>query len=260
MTTLSPDNTLNAIRREIDSIDDQILDLLGRRFAATGRVKASKASDGSIASSPLRPAREAAMLRRLIARGGTGLSPEILLRFWRVILSASTQSQAPVTLHLDEVPGHDLGTRLLLGQHFCGMEVTVHTSPPRALAALHGSQGDLAIIATSSNWVQGFSPAESGFPRVIGTLPVISDGSQPQLLVFGYAEPQNSGDDETLILSPGSAPRFSSALWQVPSGDFTLTSLPGFLDGEDPLLREIISRLPGACIAGRYPRPIKVST
>ena len=64
MTAHTPDNALDAIRREIDVIDDQVLDLLERRFAATRRVKATKASDGSIASSPFRPAREAAMLRR----------------------------------------------------------------------------------------------------------------------------------------------------------------------------------------------------
>jgi chorismate mutase/prephenate dehydratase len=260
MTTLSPETTLDAIRREIDSIDDQILDLLERRFAATGRVKATKASDGSIASSPLRPAREAAMLRRLIARRGKAVSPEILVRLWRVILSASTQSQAPVTLHLDEAPGHDLALRLLISQHFCGMAVEVHKSPLRALEVLRGRQGDLAVIATGSDWGQGFFLAEPGSPKVIGTLPVIAGGSRPPLLVFGYAEPQNSGDDETLVLSFGPAPQLPLALWQASSGAFTLTSLPGFLDGEDPVLRELISRLPGACIAGRYPRPIKVST
>lgn len=260
MSTLSPENTLDAIRREIDSIDDQILDLLERRFAATGRVKATKAGDGSIASSPLRPAREAAMLRRLIGKRGGAVSPELLVRLWRVILSASTQSQAPVTLHVDEVPGHDLGTRLLLGQHFCGLQVEVHRSPAFALEAVRRSRGDLAIMATSSNWAQGVSPVVPGSPRVIGTLPVISDGSPPQLLVFGYAEPQKSGDDETLILSPGPAPHPPGALWQAFSGAFTLTGLPGFLDGEDPQLRDLISSLPGAFVAGRYPRPFKVST
>ena len=43
MTAATPDKSLDAIRREIDSIDDQILGLLMRRFAATARVKASKA-------------------------------------------------------------------------------------------------------------------------------------------------------------------------------------------------------------------------
>lgn len=257
MTAPSPDTVLDAIRREIDTIDDQILALLERRFAATGRVKASKASDGSIASSPFRPAREAVMLRRLIARSGAEVSPDVLLRLWRVILSASTQVQAPVTLHLDQSLGNDLETRLLIGQHFCGMPVELHGSPSAALAALRLAKGDLAIIGTVTDWARGFSPAETGSARVIGTLPVISGGGRPQLLVFGHAEPRESGDDETLILSPGEAPALDSALWQVAAGSFTLTSLPGFLS-EDACLHGSAPLPSGACIAGRCPRPIKV--
>jgi hypothetical protein len=92
---------------------------------------------------------------------------------------------------------------------------------------------------------------------VIGTLPAISGGSQPKLLVFGHAEPQESGDDETLVLSRGEPIMIPSAHWQAVAGRFTLTGLPGFL-GDSALLREPISRLPGACIAGRCPRPFKV--
>ena len=260
MTAPSPDKSLEAIRREIDSIDDEILQLLERRFAATGRVKATKTHDGSIAASPFRPAREAAMLRRLIGQAGAAVSPDVLVRLWRVILSASTQLQAPVTVHLDEALGNDPVSRLMIGQHFCGMEVAVHGSAAAALDALRSAQGDVAILGTVSDWSQAFSHAGKGSPRVIGTLPVISGGSPPQFLVFGHAEPQASGDDETLILCPGDAPVPSPVLWQAASGGFTLASLPGFLGGEDPLLRDHLVRSPGTIIAGRCPRPIKVST
>jgi len=258
MTALSPDTTLDAIRREIDLIDDEILALLVRRFAATGRVKATKASDGSIASSPFRPAREAAMLRRLIGQAGEAVSPELLVRLWRVILSASTQSQAPITLHLDKAVGGDMAYRLLIGQHFCAMGTEVHATARAALDALGTRRGDLAIVATASDWARGFCQAPPAGARVIGTLPVLSSGGQPQLLVFGHAEPQASGDDETLIVSSAPSASLPAALWQAEAGDCTLISLPGFLGAEDPFLREILPRLPGARIVGRYPRPIKV--
>lgn len=257
MTAPSPDTVLDAIRREIDAIDDQLLVLLEQRFVASGRVKASKAQDGSIASSPFRPSREATVLRRLIARSGTDVSSDVVVRLWRVILSASTQVQAPVTLHLDQSLGNDLETRLLVGQHFCGMPVVSHGSPSAALAALRHAKGDLAIVGTATDWAQDFSPAEKGSARVIGTLPVISGGGQPQLLVFGHAEPRESGDDETLILSPGKAPSLALALWQVATGPFTLTSLPGFLS-EDTFLHGSAPLPSGAFIAGHCPRPIKV--
>lgn len=259
MTAPSPDITLDAIRREIDSIDDQILDLLKRRFEATGRVKATKANDGSIAASPFRPAREAVMLRRLVAQAGS-VPSDVLLRLWRVILSASTQFQAPVTLHLDAVTGSELDAMLLISQHFCGMKVKLHGSPASALLALQTSRGDLAILDCGSDWARDFWPLKTESARVIGTLPVISDGRQPRLLVFGHAEPQASGDDETLILSPGTTLKPPAALWQAATGGFTLTSLPGFLSIEDSTLSEFISHLPGARIAGYCPRPMKAST
>lgn len=259
MTAHSPDTTLDAIRREIDSIDDQILDLLKRRFAATGRVKASKASDGSIASSPFRPAREAVMLRRLLGRAGTAIPPDVLVRFWRVILSASTQFQAPVTLHLDKGVGGDLVTRLSVAQHFCGMKVELHQSPANAIEALRTLGGDLAILDCRLDWAPSLLTARDNSVRVIGTLPAISDGGPPQLLVFGHAEPQESGEDETLVLSPGKTPLPSSALWHLAAGRFTLTSFRGFLGDEDPSISDFLCRLPGARIIGCCPRPMKVS-
>jgi chorismate mutase len=260
MTALSPDSTLDAIRREIDLIDDQILDLLGRRFAATNRVRATKAKDGSIASSPLRPAREAAMLRRLIAQGGDTVAPDVLVRLWRVILSASTQAQAPITLHLDAAAAGDLEARLMIGEHFCAMEVARHDGPQQALEALRARRGDLAILATRSDWTAGFAPDEDGAPKVIGILPVISRSSEPRLLVFGYAEPQESGDDETLLISKEPPAGHAGASWQSTAGSRTLTGVPGFHRPDSPLIRELSSRLPGTCVAGRYPRPIKVSS
>jgi len=259
MTASQTDTPLDAIRREIDSIDGQILHLLTRRFAATEKVRATKTQDGSIASSPFRPAREAAMLRRLIVEAGPDLAPDVLVRLWRVILSASIQSQAPVILHLDATLGQDLATRLLVGQHFCAMQVELHASPSRALDALRSAHGDLALLAPSSDWATGYG-AGGDDVQVIGTLPVLANGSKPQLLVFGHAEPQPSGDDETLILLDGEAPPVSQANWQARSGTTSLAGLPGFLKDGSTAQRDVLLRFPGARIAGRYPRPIRAST
>lgn len=258
MTALSPDTGLDALRREIDAIDDAILDLLARRFAATGKVKSAKAKDGSIASSPFRPAREAAMLRRLIGRGRDAVPPETLVRLWRVILSSSTQSQAPVGLHMDRALGLDLDARLLVSGHFCGMEVNLHDSPAQAITALGRKQGDLAILALDCDWATGFVADEASGAGVVLALPVIGNSLPPRLLVFGHAAPAPSGDDETLVVSSASIPIGSSVLWQARAGQLNLTGLSGFLLESDPFLQEILGRLPGARVAGRYPRPIEV--
>lgn len=257
MMNPKPDNPLDALRREIDIIDDSIVDLLVRRFAATAKVRAAKAQDGSIASSPFRPAREASMLRRLLARGGANLPPDLVVRLWRVILSTSTQSQAPIVLHLDQALGEDMTARIAIAQNFPGMEVRLHPGTAGALEAVGEAHGDLAILSTKSGWADEFCSGAAGGATVIGSLPVTGNGGVPPLLVFGHAEPQASGDDETLIVTPGmpSGPAF---LWQAQSGAFTLTSLPGFLDDTNNQLRDVLSALPGARLAGRYPLPIKV--
>lgn len=252
MTADSPDKPLDAIRREIDSIDDQILKLLGQRFAVTAKVRAAKASDGSIAASPFRPAREASMMHRLIGEAGQAIDPELLVRLWRVILSASIQAQAPVTLHMDSTLGNDIATRLLVAQHFCGMSVKLHDSPSDALEAVAKAQGDLALIAPSSDWAAAFVAGAAGGAQVIVTLPVLGAGSQPQLLVFGHAVPQPTGDDETLLLFSDQAAKIAAAHWHAHSGTASLAGIAGFREND------VLTLHPGARIAGRYPRTIKV--
>lgn len=260
MTALTPDSSLDALRREIDAIDDAILDLLVKRFAATGRVRDTKARDGSIAASPFRPAREAAVLRRLAGRSGTALPADTLVRLWRVILSSSTQSQAPVTLHVTQALAHDMDARLSVAQHFCGMELRIHPDAAATFAALHGNRGDLALMAPSCDWANPFCEGQAGEAGIIGTLPVTAGAGVPSLLVFGHADPQRSGDDETIILTPVPPAGLDGILWQARSGGWTVSSLPGFLAADQPPVSSLLAGTPGARIAGRSPRPLEVET
>ena len=259
MTVLKPDPSLEDIRREIDAIDGAMLDLLIRRFGLTGKVRASKTGDGSLAASPLRPAREAAMLRRLIAQAKGHLTPELTVRLWRVILSASAQAQAPIVVHLDPDTAGDLDSRLCIAEHFCGMEIAVHADSGSAFEALHSRRGDVAIFQTGSRWAEFFPESAAHGVRVIGARPVVHQKSQPQVLIFGHAEAQASGGDETLILSrtaiaPGVLP---ARRWQVQSGGWTVTSIAGFLSAEAAPLSTLIQSGNAARIAGRYPCPIE---
>ncbi len=242
---------MEEIRREIDAIDDAIADLLVRRFAATNRVRDAKSNDGSIAASPLRPAREASLLRRLIARSDGQLPSEFLVRLWRVILSSSTLAQAPVTLHIAGGDGDsNVQLRLLLERHFCGMSVRAHPSESEALSALAASRGDLGVLGTASAWAKAFAALSGSGMRVIGSLPQPADRKVPECLIFGFSEPPQTGDDETLLLcAPGEDTPAGSQRWTARSGDWTLVALDGYLDTGNT------QRL----LAGRYPRPIEVS-
>lgn len=220
------DISLDDIRKEIDSIDDGIVELLARRAAAQGKIKARKAADGSLAVSPVRPAREAEILRRIVARGRGAVSSDLLVRLWRVILSSSALSQAAIRVHapVSVVQSCELG-RMVAG-HFGPLPVVEHRSAPGALQALASSPGDLAVVETAGDWAA--SLAVAGGAGVVGVLPVLKNGPPP-LLVFGHAQPQPTGDDCTLyVVRPGDPEPPGTGRWTVHSGGLNVICVGGF--------------------------------
>ena len=255
MTTATPDTSLEDIRREIDAIDDGLLELLVRRFAASAQVRATKKTNGSLAQSPLRPAREALMLRRLIATSEGRLPPQVLVRLWRVILSASSQAQAPIAIHIDSDVAASVLHRVNIAQHFCGMPIESHASIGACLSAVDTRTGDLAAVAFNSQWPDRFSQSRGAGVHIIGTLPIIIDGQVPELLVFGHAEAIPCGDDETIILSQEPFAGATLRLrWQTRLGNWHVTGAAGFLTPGD-----IKGYGVDCLIAGRCPTSIEAS-
>ena len=251
MTAAKPDSQLEDIRREIDDIDDGLMALLARRFAASARVRATKKIEGSLTSSPLRPAREAQMLRRLLASRAGEFSPELLVRLWRVILSASTQAQAAVTIHLDADLAANIDLRVMIAEHFCGMAVEVHDHVASSLGSLERRTGDLTIVTLTSPWADWLSQSLGKGVSVIGTLPIVATGNAPKLLVLGHAEALPSGDDETIILSKNPPPsELAPNRWQARSGDWHVTSVAGFMMAD-----ETARAGTGSFVGGRCPTP-----
>ena len=87
---------LAALRAELDRIDDQILDLIERRLAASAEIAATKNAEGD-RHLKLRPRRQAQILERLKARAD-GAAPELVEKVWREIMAHSLQSQARTEL------------------------------------------------------------------------------------------------------------------------------------------------------------------
>ena len=95
-----PPDQLALLREEIDRLDDAVVDLLLERVAVVRRIGGLKAQAPGSAASPtsaiaLRPAREAAIIRRLAARAAPTLPAAALTRMWRELLAATTRLQTP---------------------------------------------------------------------------------------------------------------------------------------------------------------------
>ena len=257
-----PESELDDIRREMDAIDDGLMNLLERRFAASEHVRTIKAKNGTLAGSPFRPAREAAILRRLLGRPESLVPPDLLVRLWRVILTGSTQSQAPVTIHISKRLNSSMGLRLRIRDYFGAIPVEEYRDEAQALMQVNTSPGDICIVETDSPWADAFAEGRAGLARVVACLPFLHDDVIPKLLVFGHSTSEPTGEDETLIVSDGRLPRdfLPAPLWQMKLGTRRVSCLPGFLsDHESPLVSLVRTNpLLGLKVAGRFASPFEI--
>ena len=94
---LKLDPALAEIRKQIDAIDDQLLDLLNQRAVCAQKVAETKQASGE-ANSFYRPEREAEVLRRMVANNRGPFSNETVARFFREVMSASLALEKPLTV------------------------------------------------------------------------------------------------------------------------------------------------------------------
>jgi chorismate mutase / prephenate dehydratase len=254
---------LDALRRELDDVDDMLLVLLAKRLGLTQQVKSFKQVTAKTTGSPLRPAREAQIHRRILhSAKAQGLHPDFALRLWRAILTDSSLGQAPMTLHVSRRLSQSFGHRLRLREHFPAMAVEEWKDEAQAMMQVNVNPGDICVVETDSPWVDSCVAGKAGTATIIGTLPVIRDEAVPQLLVFGNAPAEATGHDETLLITQGNLPRDFAVqpIWQIKSGPWRLSALAGFYsEHESPLVGLTRSNVSlGLKVAGRYPSAIEI--
>ena len=99
MTDPTDRPSLDALRADIDRIDEEMHALLMRRGDIIDRLIAVKRTQES--GSAFRPAREASMMRRLVDRHRGILPLDTVEGIWRVIIATFTHVQAPIAVHAD---------------------------------------------------------------------------------------------------------------------------------------------------------------
>src|SRR3954451_23094725 len=99
MTKPTDQPSLADLRADIDRIDEEMHALLMRRGDIIDRLIAVKRTEES--GSAFRPAREAAMMRRLVDRHRGILPLDTAESIWRVIIATFTYVQSPFSLHAD---------------------------------------------------------------------------------------------------------------------------------------------------------------
>ncbi len=182
---------LAELRAEIDRIDESMHRLLMQRAEIIDRlIRVKKAQGGG---SAFRPAREADMMRRLVARHRGILPLDTAESIWRVIISTFTYVQSPYCVHADLSTG-DAAMRDSARFHF-GFTVPfqAHFGASSVVAAVAASGGDLGLVpalalAGAGAWWSALEDAAA--PKIIARLPFVERRDHPAgLPVFVVSKP-----------------------------------------------------------------------
>jgi chorismate mutase len=168
------------LRRDIDRIDEAMHALLIERGEIIERLIAVKKTEES--GSAFRPAREADMMRRLVARHHGSLPLDTVESIWRVIISTFTFVQAPFAAHADLSAGDAL-MRDTTRFHF-GFTVPLvpHMGAASVVQAVSASKGDLGLVPAFA--IAGAGPWWTALefdtaPKIIARLPFVERADHP---------------------------------------------------------------------------------
>ena len=212
--TLDP---LAALRAELDVLDDQLHDTLMRRAGVVAQIGAL----GVKGRVPLRPGREVAILRRLLARHSGPFPRMGVVRVWRELINAFTAQQRPVLITVCEAGGCEAegGPALLAAarEQFGALTpMRVHRSPAQAIREVSAGLATAAVLpipmeeeVPADAWWTALLHAGEPRIHVVARLPFWATRPEgaPSVhaLVVAAAPPDPSGADRSLLgleLSP----------------------------------------------------------
>ena len=260
---LSSQSDLEELRRRIDGIDNNLLELLMDRLKIVAQVAALKSGG----TATYVPAREAAIIRRLVARSGDMLPVGTMIRMWRELLGAAVRSEGPFAVGA-YVPPDGPGVWDISRDHYGSQTpMTVYQSPLQVIRAVTDHRVAVGVLPMPQDddsdpwWVHLLSP-DADVPRVVARLPFGPRGNarfDGDALVIGYGPQQPSGNDRTLLATENavdiSQSRFAAAfaalgltcrfIFSYGRGDptNTLIEIDGFVPLDDPRLERLRERL-----------------
>jgi chorismate mutase len=254
--------SLDAVRARIDEVDAALIKLVDERASLAREVAEAKRAAGETLTLGLRPAREAALIRSLLATPGRTASRQLTVRLWREFISDSLLQQGP--FHLAVWGGGDAARTVEIARMRFGAAppLAVRSKPETALAEARqpGGVAVLAIEAAKPWWADLVAE-----PRlsVFASLPCLESlGPQAALAVADVAvEPTER--DETYWVTDAAEPASHIELVLAREGvaarliaeanGVRLFGLAGFFGKDDAKLVRAPGNLKG--VIGAAPTP-----
>jgi chorismate mutase / prephenate dehydratase len=284
MSTASP--TLADLRRRIDELDDALHDALMQRAAVVEGVRQVKRHD---ATAPLRPGREAQILRRLLARHRGAFPKPILVRLWRELLAGSLAIQADLHVAV-YAPEKGVGLWDLARDHYGSQTaMSAFRSTGEVLRAMADGRSTLGVLPVPGQsdvepWWRFLAAGEAPVLRIIARLPFGAPGNarsgNNDAFVIGAIEPEESGADRSVYvietgddvsrarllgaLGGAGLPVSVIAVADPEDGAATLlVEFDGWIAAGDTRLKEALAGLGGRVLRctwlGGYARPLSAA-
>ncbi len=211
----APAPTLDEIRAEIDRIDQAIHDLLMRRVEVVRGIGGLKSG-----SAPKwRPAREAALFRRLAARHRGEMPIGVLARIWReMIIGGSLALQEAVSVTV-VANGAESGCWDLARDHFGAVvPLGAAPSPSQVVRDVAKGKATIGVLPSPADgeadpWWPLLIRRTPSSPRIVAKLPFAGAGNGRSVgaaLAIARVAFEPSGSDHSLIVVEA-APELSRA-------------------------------------------------
>ena len=195
------EDSINILRKKIDAIDAELVNLLKERSEIVDEVGHLKHKLGG-AKSMVRPGREAVMIRNVVKRD-IGKFPKIGAAYlWRLIISASISLEEKITILVDR---NDSEVNAPVANYYAGiLETAKKNNIKEVLNAVAKNKTFIGVIPArgaffKEKWCRDLFAKDI---KVFGILPFFFDKTPKQFyLLVGRVTPEATGEDVSLFIS-----------------------------------------------------------
>jgi chorismate mutase len=209
------ETALNQYRGEIDNIDEKILQLLKERMQIVAKVRKIKHDNGE--KFFIKSAREADMIKNLVAKAGGALPKSTIVNIWRKLITSSNMVEQPIRVALHN-PNKISDYNYLLREYYADfVPITNHDSVNNVVLEIEKNNSQIAVFALPNNvsennfddigedWWINIANNKAGL-KVFAKIPTIAYSEQErqaggalELVAMAIKKPEKSLDDNSLF-------------------------------------------------------------